>query len=311
MQQDLAIKALSIKRKGRLTQSESQQIADMQKAYGKNNVISAIRFSKSAQIPDVAKMLLQHCGVRTVIPPSISSILPDKSTAEKTWSSEKFQIATRLASATISIEKEISELAESLLKIVEEQMGRERMTKSIVFAINGSVRKYGFAFANRCVQLVHWNTYTSEEQAIKIYQELLTFSSHRDWQVVEDILGGLDALTFAGMPRPVSIRLNKYFAAKANRMPTDDESEILWGMLAGHSVDEIIHAMSCIPSVEFSIRKVEKKLEPEYFIGEENDEEDNEDDFENEDDGYIEKDWKTINEENQEFYDYSTFDENA
>jgi hypothetical protein len=241
MQEDLAIKALSTKRKGGLTLLESQHITDMQKAYGRNNVISAIRFSKSAEINDVAKILLQHCGVRTVLPPSIRSILPDKSIAEKTWSPEKFQIATRLASATISIEKEIDQLALPLLKIVEEQIGQERMTKSIVFAVTGSVRKYGFAFAKRCVQLLQWNTYPSEEQVIQYYKELLTFSSHRDWQKVESILGSLEALTFPGMPQPESIRLNKYFTAKANRHPTEEEIGTLWSMLvySEHSIDDI------------------------------------------------------------------------
>lgn len=263
MPENLATKALSLKKKTRLTPLEIEQISDMQKAYGKNNIISAIRFSKSAQINDVAKMLLQHCGLRTVLPPSIKSILPDKLTAEKTWTPEKFQIALRLANATLSVENEINQHAQSLLKFVESKIEQNRITTSITYAINGSVRKYGIALARHGIEIITWTSSVSDEQKIRCYQDWLLYSSQKNWTKAEQVLQeiGISGIFASNQaPLPVSIRLNKYFVAKANRTPTDKENDIMWNMLDKNSIDEIIHAMSCVPAVEFSIQKVEQLL---------------------------------------------------
>jgi len=268
MTEDLEVKALSIKKNGELTSLESQQIKDLRKAYGMNNAISAIRFAKSASIHDVARMLLQHCGVRTVLPPSIKDVVPDKALAEKSWTHDKFQIAIRLASATISMEKEINQLVDPLLLLWESNITQSKLTDAIKFAIIGSVKKYGEPLAQRGIQSIPPNTSLPEEQLIKLYKEWLKCASEKDWSGVENILkefGNFSALATSGMPAPISIRLNKYFTAKANRNPTEEEMSTLWLMLKEHTVEEIIHAMSCIPTVEFSIYKVRKILTPKEF----------------------------------------------
>lgn len=300
-----------MKKKEKLTSLESQQIVDMQKAYGTNNVISAIRFSKSASINDVAKMLLQHCGVRTVLSPSIKNILSDKSLAEKTWSPATFQIAIRLASATLSIEEEVKQLAAPLLKIVEAKIGQSKMTTAVTFAIIGSTRKYGVALAQRGIEVIPWNANIPEEQILNHYKEWLIFSSQKKWAEAEQILqklGNSNSLTFSGIPQPVSIRLNKYFTAKTNKHPTEEENETLWNMLtySEHTIEDILHAMSCVPSMGFSIQKVKKILTPDENEEDFEDEEDND-----EDENFIPIDLRETNKQNQYYYEYSTYDENS
>ena len=70
MADNTAVKALQFKKQSKLTSLEIQQISDLQKSYGINNVVSAIRFSKTAIPPDNASMLVQHCGFREKLAPS-------------------------------------------------------------------------------------------------------------------------------------------------------------------------------------------------------------------------------------------------
>jgi hypothetical protein len=253
-----AIKALSTKKKSKLTPLEAQQIEDLQLAYGTHNLISAIRFSKSAQIQDVAKMLLQHCGVRTVLPPSLKCVIPDRDVAEKTWPQDKFKVALRLSKATLSSEKEINNIVEKLLSYVKSNIKSCNFTSLFEYAIRKGVRSYGFDLVECGVQILPTETDISEEQLASLLNELLDVLSKRDWIAVEE----MGFTTLSGVPYPISLRVNKYFWAKANRYPTDSEKSSLWSLQKEHSIDDIIHAMSCIPACEFSLHKLERLLTP-------------------------------------------------
>ena len=262
---NVAVKALSIKKRQKLTPIEIQQIKDFQHTYGTNNLISAIRFSRSANMQDVAKMLLQHCGVRTVLPPSIKGVIPDKETAEKTWSPEKFSVAIRLAGATISLEREVKDLAAPILSQLRSKAEPSKITTAFESAIVGAIRKYGVALVKCAVQFIPSRTDLSEEQMVELFQDWLNFASLRDWATVEKIqqvLGPSNTAAICGVPHPISLRVNKYFWAKANRAPTENERSTLWSILREHTVEDVIHAMSCIPSAEFSLRKIQKLLTP-------------------------------------------------
>jgi hypothetical protein len=157
MTENLAIKALSTKKKGKLTDLESQQISDLQKVYGKNNVISAVRFAKSAHISAVAKMLLQHCGVRPFLPPSVRDIIPDKASAEKLLPPDKFQVACRLGEATRQVESEIEESTKSLLSIWKSKVEHCEISSEAESTISVAIRRFGILLAKHGVDVIPSN----------------------------------------------------------------------------------------------------------------------------------------------------------
>jgi hypothetical protein len=262
---NIATTALSIKKKYRLTPLEIQQINDLQHAYGTNNLMSAIRYSRSAQMPDVARMLLQHCGVRTVLAPSIKGIIPDKDSAQKIYPLDKYQVACRLGNATLQVESEIGEATKSLSSVWLTKTGETEISKAVETAIRKAIRKYGVLLARHGVEVLPGKTILTEEKLLSLYGAWLENASAKNWSMLEIItneLGNSDESINWGIPEPMPIRIEKYFHAKANRKMNREEADKLWSLLNEHKVNEIIHAMSCIPACEFSLHKIERLLTP-------------------------------------------------
>ena len=272
MTENLAIKALSTKKKGNLTLLEAQQISDLQKVYGKNNVISAIRFAKSAHIATVAKMLLQHCGIRPLLPSSVRDIIPDKAAAEKILTPDKFQVACRLGEATRQIETEIGESTKTLLAIWKSKVGHHEVSNDVESTIRVAIRRFGVALAKHGVEVIPPNSKHPEGLLIKLYKAWLENASIKNWALLESInieFGNTQESANWGIPEPMPLRLDRYFHAKANREMKKEEASKLWELLREHKIEKIIHAMSCIPAAEFSIHKLERLLTPkdlwEYY----------------------------------------------
>lgn len=272
MTDNLAIKALSIKKKGKLTPLETQQIADLQKAYGRHNVLSAIRFAKFASISAVARMLLQHCGVRPILPPSLQGIIPDRASAEKMLTPDKFQVACRLGKATLQIEHEVDEATRVLSSFLGSKLGQTEISKTVQSLIRGAVRKFGVSLAKRGIDVIPVGAKLSEEQFLKLYRDWLENASIKNWVVLESIVAELGNSSEAGnwaIPEPMPIRIGKYFHAKANRNMTREEANKVWLLIREHKVEKVIHAMSCVPAAGFSVHKLERLLTPkelwEYY----------------------------------------------
>jgi hypothetical protein len=266
MTENLAIKALSTKKRGKLTPLEVQQVSDLQKVYGRNNVISAIRFAKSAHIGAVANMLLQHCGVRPFVPPSVRDIIPDKASAEKLLSPEKFQVACRLGDATRQTEAAIEESTKTLLAMWKSKVERLKVGADVETTIRVAIRRFGPALAKHAVEVIPTDSKLSGEQLTNLYKVWLENASIKNWALLESILvelGNTNETANWGIPDPMPIRLQKYFRAKANREMKKEEASRLWELLQEHKIEKMIHSMSCIPASEFSIHKLERLLTPQ------------------------------------------------
>lgn len=266
MTENLAIKALSTKKRSKLTPLEAQQVSDLQKVYGRNNVMSAIRFAKSAHIGAVAKLLLQHCGVRPFVPPSVRDIIPDRAAAEKVLPPEKFQVACRLGDATRQTEAAIEESTKTLLTIWKSKVGHQEVSTDVETTIRVAIRRFGPALAKHAVEVIPPDSKLPEEQLTNLYKAWLENASIKNWVLLECILaelGNTDETANWGVPEPMPIRLQKYFRAKANREMTKDEASRIWELLQEHKIEKMIHSMSCIPASEFSIHKLERLLTPQ------------------------------------------------
>ncbi len=265
MSDDVVIRALSARKGGKLSSLETRQIQNLRKAYGTNNLMTAIRFAKTAAISDVAKMLLQHCGLRRSLPASLQQIMPGEEEAKLLWSPEKFAVACRLAQATASVENEVEDLTESLLSLWRSKIQRESTTSQVQMALRGAIRKYGEPLARRGVEILPLCTSLGDSELISLYKAWVECASRKDWAGAEGLLAGFENINVSatwGIPNPLPMRLERYFIAKANREPTADEAADLWGMLREQTVEQILHAMSSVPAAEFSLHQVWRLITP-------------------------------------------------
>jgi hypothetical protein len=264
MTDNLVANALKHRRDERLSSIEVQQLSDLRKAYGTHNVLQAIRFAKTTQIRDVGRMLLQQCGFRSNLGASLQNVIPDKASAKRTFSPEKYAAGCRLEEATRSVDPEIERHTRSLLSLWKSKFSPNYHPSALVEnAIRSAVRSFGMPFARAGIQIVLNTTSYPEHQLIANYKEWLELASTQSNIRLGELLGklGIDSRTQKfEIPPPLPMRLEKYFVAKANRQPTQAEKAVLWSRLRRHKTDDIIHAMSCTPSCEFTLEKVEKIL---------------------------------------------------
>jgi hypothetical protein len=182
-------------------------------------------------------------------------------------------------------------------------------------------------FARAGIQIVLNKASYPEHQLVANYKGWLDLASMQGQTRIAELLSqlGIDpGAQKLDIPQPLPIRLEKYFVAKANRQPTQEESIVLWSGLRKHKADDIIHAMSCIPSSEFTIEKVEIILRGMEPVGVDlvasirkkpatssySDEEEETDGWEIEDD-VIDEQAPHDPMRDSAFYDYSRFDENS
>ena len=325
MTDNLVVNALKHRRDERLSLLEVQQISDLRKAYGTHNVLQAIRFAKTTQIRDVGRMLLQHCGFRSNLGASLNKVIPDKAYAKRIFSPEKYAAGCRLEEATWSVDLEIEGHTKSLVSLWKSKFSPNYHPSALVEnAIRTAVRSFGMPFAQAGIQIVLNKPSCPEHQLVANYKEWLELASTQGQTRIAELLSqvGIDpGAQKLDIPQPLSIRLEKYFVAKANRQPTQEEKAVLWSRLRKHKADDIIHAMSCIPSSVFTIEKVEKILETMEPFGAVTsikkksatspygDEEEETDDWETEED-VIDEQAPHNPMRDFAFYDYSRFDEN-
>jgi hypothetical protein len=318
MSDELLVKALSKKSKGKIGILEIQQIKDLRKAYGTHNTLMAIRYAKSANIYDVARMALQHCGVRKNLPIAIRKFIPDEESAKRLFAPEIFLIASRLEVATSFIEADIEKTTKSLISIWQSKTKNGEISAEAQIAIKAAVRKYGQSLTEHGIKYLP-DQIQSESTRLEFFKGWLDLASRRDWQAIDDLFteyGGLKGVEY--VPMPCSLRLEKYFVAKAGREPTQEEIWSLWNLLHENSIDKVLHAMSCIPSSKFTVSEVEKIIIPTELwelYGLDRKEKDDEDEFEieeedqGENESLISFNEAHITEDN--YYDYSTFDPNS
>jgi len=328
MNDDLVANALKQKRHGSLTQTEVQQIQDLQKVYGVHNVLTALQFSKSTQIRDVGRMLLQHCGFRSNLADSLESVIPTKESAKKTFPHDKYNAACRLEEATKPVEPELDQHVKALWAQWKTKLGaNEHSQTPVIYALKTAIRNYGIVFAQTGIDVLSRTPKHAENELIALYKGWLELASSSTSSTVQSKLTEMgiapDNYNWE-IPQPVPFRLEKYFLAKANRLPTQEEKAILWSKSQKHKIEDIIHAMSSIPSGEFSIEKVKNILslnEPfgvEFVAGIKKKpaagvpyEKDDESDWEIEEGEYGEIQPSHDPMRDSDFYDYSRFDENA
>jgi hypothetical protein len=313
----------------RLTPIEIRQIVDLKKVYGVHNVLIAIQYAKSTQIKDVGRMLLQHCGFRSNLAESLNGIIPDKATAQKMFPPEKYLIGCRLEEATQPVEFDVEKDTKNLISLWKSKTGLETDLPVIVEnAIRGAIRKYGMAFAKSGIEIILNKRSHLTQETVAKYQAWLELASTQSHIKIVEMLSelGISPDNYKlEIPQPIPLRLEKYFIAKANRYPTQEEKAHLWSKLRKRKLDEIVHVMSCVPSSDFSIEKIERVLNLTEPFGAEfvasinnnakgqkvQEDEQNEDDRDIEEYDFGEPQSPPDPMRDSEFYDYSRYDENA
>jgi hypothetical protein len=328
MTDDLLANALKKKRQGYLEKTEVQQLEDLRTAYGTHQVLIAIQFASTTQIKEVGRMLLQHCGFRSGLGVSLKELIPDKETARQKFPPDKYLAGCRLAEATTPVEPELENHAKILWTHWKAKLkGSDSSQTQVIFALKPAIRMYGVAFAQMGIDVLSKTPKHAESQLVMLYKGWLEVASSSISVTIQSRLKEMgispDGYDWE-IPQPVPYRLEKYFTAKANRIPSQEERVVLWSKSQRHPIEEIIHAMSSIPSSEFCIQKVKDLLsrnEPfgVEFVAANNKKKTVGMGYEEEED----KGWKPDENEYEEiqlphdpmrdssFYDYSRYDENA
>lgn len=328
MADDLVVNALKHKRKAGLTDLEIQQVSDLKKVYGIHNVLTAIQFSKTTSIKNVGRMLLQQCGFRSHLGESLKDVIPDKEVAKKLFSYEKFLAGCRLEEATKPIEPELEKHAKILWTQWKTKFSASDGNQTqVTYSLKAAIRNYGIPFVQMGIDVLSKTPQHAESELIVLFNGWLEVASTSSSSSIQSRLKEMgispDVYNWK-IPQPTPFRLEKYFAAKANRLPTHEEKEVLWSKSQKHKVEDIIHAISSIPSSEFSIEKVKNILSRNEPFGIEFVaaikkkpaggvlyEEEDDGDWEAQEDEYSEIQPPHDPMRDSVFYDYSKFDENA
>jgi hypothetical protein len=330
MTDDLLANALKKKRQGYVEKTEVQQLEDLRTAYGTHHVLTAIQFASTTQIKDVGRMLLQHCGFRSSLGASLKGIIPDKETARQKIAPDKYQTSCRLEEATKPVEPELEQHAKFIWAQWKMKLYANDSTQpQVTYALKAAIRTYGVVFAQAGIDVLSRTPKHAESKLINLYKGWLELASSSSSMTIQSRLKdlGLASETYnLVIVQPIPFRVEKYFIAKANRSPTEEEKAVLWSKSQKHQIEDIIHVMSSIPSSEFSIQKIKDvlsrnepfgvgyvagiKKKPAVGLLHEEDEE-NENGYKPEEDEYGEIQPVHDPMRDSSFYDYSRYDESA
>lgn len=262
--------ALYKKKKNFLTTEEILKINALGRVYGKNLVFIAIRNAKSADIREISRLLVQIGGFRDPLDICLKNGINDQRAAESRFSKEQIEIAQRLSAATrIIFEDQISKIFTNITKenpyhLWMNNLKGVSIEQEEIWAINSSIKKYGVLLVFTALQLfkttVNLFDHKKRLVSLKLWLEAAASNNSFSRMHIASSLGIIDEFEPDEIPISISLRIERYFFAKTQRAPFAEEKRILWKLVSDYTVDQVIFAMSCVPSNAFSLMKVATKL---------------------------------------------------
>jgi len=235
--------------------------------YGVYLVINATRFSKSSEVREIGRLLMQMGGFPNQVPSVLSGILISYKNAEKKYSEAQMKVATQLTFARRPIfESYLDSLAlpsgKNFHRLWNEATGGTLDNVEDRRVMYHELRRCGPEFIDWVFSIMIVIK-KADYSTIELFKRIVDFGCKRDHHSLTLLLREIendDRKKYLNIPYPCHMRLQRYLEAKLGRHMNKDEKEILQFISNESNIENIIFKISQIKAEEFSLCKLRFEL---------------------------------------------------